>query len=177
MLLAFGRPGQLLIVAVVAVTSITVMNAVLIAGARTTYAAARDLGGLARLGFWHETRGTPPAAVIAIATVALLLVGLGAWTRNGFSTMVDYLTPVYWGFLALSGAALIVLRRRFPDLPRPFLVPWYPWLPLLFIASSLYVLYSSLVYVRLGAIVGVAVLAAGLLLLALRRPSSRGAGT
>jgi APA family basic amino acid/polyamine antiporter len=38
----FGVPGELAIVAVVAVTSITSMNAILIAGARTTYAAARD---------------------------------------------------------------------------------------------------------------------------------------
>ncbi len=127
MLRAFGPAGRALIVAVVAVTAITSMNAILIAGARTTYAAARDTGGLGALGEWHVVRGTPAWAIVAISTLALLLVGLGTWTRSGFATMVDFLSPVYWFFLTLSGAALIVLRRRFPDAPRPFRVPGYPW--------------------------------------------------
>jgi APA family basic amino acid/polyamine antiporter len=165
MRLVFGRPGQLAIVGVVAVTSITSMNAILIAGARTTYAAARDTAALGHLGRWHVARGTPSAAIVAIAAVSLALVGLGAYTRGGFSTMVDYLSPVYWLFLTLSGVALFVLRRRFPAAPRPFRVPWYPLVPVVFIASSVYVLYSSLVYVRTGAVAGVGVLLVGVLLL------------
>ncbi len=169
MLHAFGRPGQALIVAIVAVTSITSMNAILIAGARTTYAAARDTAGLDRLGRWHVARGTPGAAIVATAGVALALVAFGAITRGGFSTMVDYLSPVYWLFLTLSGIALFVLRRRHPQAPRPFRVPWYPLVPLVFVASSVYVLYSSLAYVRVGAIAGVAVLAGGVAVLAALR--------
>jgi basic amino acid/polyamine antiporter, APA family len=166
---AFGTPGQALIVGIVALTSITSMNAIMIAGARTTYAAARDTAGLARLGGWHVARGTPRGAIIATAGVALALVGLGAYTRGGFATMVDYLSPVYWLFLTLSGIALLVLRRRYPEVPRPFRVPGYPWVPLAFIISSAYVLYSSLAYVRIGAVVGVAVLAVGVVLLAVLR--------
>ena len=165
MRLVFGRPGQLAIVGVVAITSITSMNAILIAGARTTYAAARDTAALGYLGRWHVARGTPSAAIVALAAVSLGLVGFGAYTRGGFSTMVDYLSPVYWLFLTLSGIALFVLRRRFPSAPRPFRVPWYPLVPLAFIASSVYVLYSSLVYVRAGAVAGVGVLLVGVLLL------------
>jgi len=160
-----GRGGEILIVGVVAATSLSVMNALLIAGARTTYAAARDVAGLAALGTWDERRGTPAHAVVAMGVVALLLVGFGMLTRGGFSTMVDYLSPVYWLFLSFSGAALIVLRRREPGVERPFLVPGYPWTPLLFCASSLYVLYASLAYVRIGALAGVAVLAVGAVLL------------
>jgi len=173
MRVAFGRPGQLAIVGVVAITSITSMNAILIAGARTTYAAARDTA-LGHLGRWHVARGTPPAAIVAISAVSLGLVGFGAYTRGGFSTMVDYLSPVYWSFLTLSGVALFVLRRRFPTTPRPFRVPWYPLVPFAFIASSVYVLYSSLVYVRAGAVAGVGVvLVGGLLLLGLRWRAGR----
>jgi len=142
-----------------------VMNAVLIAGARTTYAAARDTGALQRLAAWHVVRGTPSAAIIAIAAVALALVGFGTYTRGGFATMVDYLSPVYWLFLTLSGVALIILRLRYPQMRRPFRVPLFPVLPIVFIASSAYVFYASLAYVRIGAIVGVAVLLAGVLLL------------
>lgn len=166
---AFGTGGQVLIVAIVALTSITSMNAILIAGARTTYAAARDTMGLERLGRWHVVRGTPAPAIVALAVVALALVAFGTVTRGGFATMVDYLSPVYWLFLTLSGCALLVLRRRFPATPRPFRVPWYPLVPLVFVASSAYVLYSSLAYVHIGAVVGLVVLLVGVgLLLALR---------
>jgi amino acid transporter len=164
-----GVPGEVAIVAVVAVTSITSMNAIFIAGARTTYAAARDTESLLHLRHWHAERGTPYRAIVALSFVSLALVALGTYTRGGFATMVDYLSPVYWLFLALSGVALFVLRRRYPDAERPFRVPLYPYVPLAFVASSLYVFWSSVAYVRTGAVVGVAVLAAGAVLLALLR--------
>ncbi len=174
MQLAFGPAGQAAMVAVVAVTAITSMNAILIAGARTTYAAARDTGGLGALAEWHRDRGTPAWAIIAISAVALLLVGLGTWTRSGFATMVDFLSPVYWLFLTLSGAALIVLRRRFPAATRPFRVPGYPLLPVAFMATSACMVYASIAYVRIGTVFGIAVLVAGVVLLAIleRRASS-----
>lgn len=162
---AFGRGGELIIVGIVTLTALSVMNAILIAGPRTTYAAARDLARELHLGKWNAKRGTPTAAVLATSGVALALVAFGAATRGGFSTMVDYLSPVYWFFLCLSGAAVIVLRRREPYAPRPFKVPLYPLLPLLFVACCAYLLYASLVYVKAGALVGVAVLGVGAVLL------------
>jgi amino acid transporter len=164
MLHAFGKTGQVLMVAAVSITSVTVINALLITGARTTYAAARDTPALRRLSVWHERRGTPAIAIISVGLVSLALVGLGAYTRGGFATMVDYLSPVYWGFLTLSGVALLRLRKLYPDTLRPFRTPFCPWLPAVFVASSLYVLYSSLVYVRLGAMLAVAVIAVGVVL-------------
>ncbi len=166
LLAAFGRPGQIAIVVVVAVTSVTSMNAILITGARTAYAAARDTAALGVLRRWHVERGTPSAAIVAMALVSLVLVAFGAYTRAGFATMVDYLSPVYWLFLTLSGVAVLVLRRRYPDARRPFHVPGYPLVPLAFIASSAYVFWSSVAYVRLGAVIGIGVLLTGAALLA-----------
>lgn len=165
MRVAFGRPGEVLIVAIVAITSISVMNALLLAGSRTTYATARDLQALGGIGRWDGEKGVPRGALLAMAGVSIGLVGFGTLTRGGFSTMVDYLSPVYWFFLMLSAVAVIVLRRRFPDAPRPFVVPWYPLLPLLFAASCGYLFYSSLAYVKSGAIAGVAVIVLGAALL------------
>lgn len=165
MRVAFGREAEVVMVGVVTLTALSVMNAILIAGPRTTYAAARDLSADGLLARWDDDRGTPVAAVLATSAVALLLVAFGAWTRGGFSTMVDFLSPVYWCFITLSGLAVIVLRRREPERPRPFRVPLYPLLPLVFSACSAYVLWSSLVYVKTGAIVGVGVLASGAVLL------------
>jgi amino acid transporter len=166
---AFGRPGEILIVATVATAAISVMNALLIVGARTTFAAARDLTALQGLGTWDVRRGTPAQAMVAMGCVAILLIGFGSITRGGFATMVDYLSPVYWFFLSLSALAVIVLRYRHPDTPRPFRVPGYPVTPIVFFLSCLYTLYASLAYVRVGALVGVAVLALGGVLLLFQR--------
>ena len=166
---AFGRPGEVLIVSTVTVAAVSIMNALLIVGARTTFAAACDLAALPYLGKWDAARGTPAYAMIAMGAVAILLIGFGTITRGGFSTMVDYLAPVYWFFLSLSASAVIVLRLRYPDVPRPFRVPGYPLTPIVFLLSCLYMLYASLEYVQIGALVGVAVLAAGGLLLLFER--------
>jgi amino acid transporter len=169
---AFGPIGEIAIVALVAVTSITVMNATLIAGARTTYAAARDLPRATPLADWDPTRGIPAGSVVALGLVALVLVGFGTFTRGGFATMVDYLSPIYWFFLTLSSLALIVLRRSHPQVPRPFKVPLYPLLPLAFASCCAYLLWSSIAYVKAGAIVGLAVLVVGgLVLWPLSRPA------
>jgi amino acid transporter len=173
MRLAFGRIGEVLMVVTVATTAISVMNSLLIVGARTTYAAVNDWSGEVHLGRWDVLRGHPAQAMIAMGVVALLQLVFGSLTLDGFKNMVDFMTPVYWFFLSLSALAVMVLRRRFPDAPRPFRVPGYPFTPLVFFASCLYMLYSSLVYVQMGALVGVAVLALGGLLLL---PERRGRG-
>jgi amino acid transporter len=108
---------------------------------------------------------------------ALLLVGIGTAFGSGFKAMVEFTAPVFWLFFLLTGLSLFVLRRREPELPRPFRVPWYPLLPLLFCGSCAYMLWSSLSYVysqSLGGLnaawIGVAVLASGsILLLFLKR--------
>jgi len=141
------------------------MNALLIVGARTTFAAACDLAALPYLGKWDAARGTPAYAMLAMGAVAVLLIGFGTITRGGFSTMVDYLAPVYWFFLSLSALAVIVLRLRYPNVPRPFRVPGYPLTPIVFLLSCLYMLYASLEYVQIGALAGVGVLAMGGVLL------------
>jgi amino acid transporter len=163
--LAFGPAGAALIVFVVGIAAVSSIHSTLIVGARTTYAAARDVPALQRLGRWDDSRGVPARAVLAETGVALLLVLFGSFTQSGFNAMVEYMTPVYWCFLALSSLALIVLRIRQPDVPRPVKVPLYPLLPLLFCAVCLYMLYSSLVYVGYGALLGLGVLFVGVALL------------
>jgi len=159
---AFGPVSQLPVIAVVFAAVATSINATIIVGARTTLAVARDWPGLARIADWDEARSVAAGAIVAQSLVALALVGLGTATREGFVTMVDYTAPVYWFFMLLSGLAVPILRRRLPDAPRPFRLPWSPILPLVFAASSAFVLWSSINYVRVGALAGAAVLAAGL---------------
>jgi APA family basic amino acid/polyamine antiporter len=159
--LAFGDWAGVLTAVAISMATLTSINATIVVGARTTYAAAADWPSLHRLGNWNTRRGIPVAGIVSQGIAGIVLVGFGTYTRDGFITMVDYSSPVFWLFLSLSGSAVIVLRWRRPELPRPFRVPLYPWLPLLFVASCLFVLWSSLAYVKLGALAGVAMLAIG----------------
>jgi basic amino acid/polyamine antiporter, APA family len=164
--LAFGDSAGVLTAVAISMATLTSINATIVVGARTTYAAAHDWPRLRRLGAWNTERGIPVAGILSQGAVGVLLVGFGTYTRDGFVTMIDYTSPVFWLFLLLSGFAVIRLRKLRPDLPRPFKVPLYPVLPLVFCASCLFVLWSSLKYVRLGALAGVGVLVVGLLVMA-----------
>jgi amino acid transporter len=159
--LAFGDIAGLVTAIAIAMATITSINATIVVGARTTYAAAADWPALERIGRWNRARGIPVRAIVSQSAVAVLLVGFGTYTRSGFATMIDYTSPVFWLFLTASGLAVIVLRWKHPDAPRPFQVPLYPVLPLAFSAACLFVLWSSVEYVRLGAMLGVGVLAIG----------------
>ncbi|GIZ52827.1 APC family permease [Noviherbaspirillum aridicola] len=177
---AFGPAGEKAISLLVAISALTSINATMIVGARTGYAMGRDWPLLEKLGRWDGERGTPSTALLIQSAAALLLVGVGAAAGGGFKAMVEFTAPVFWLFFLLTGISLFVLRRREPSLSRPFRVPLYPVLPLLFCATCAYMLWSSLSYVysqSLGGLnaawIGVAVLAIGLLLLALIRRSEQ----
>ena len=103
-------------------------------------------------------------------------LAFGAAQRSGFEAMVDYTAPVYWLTLLLTGASVVVLRRREPSTERPYRVPGYPWTPLLFCAAAGYLVYSSVEYAGAGALLGLAVVAAGLPFLLLTRPDVPGSG-
>jgi amino acid transporter len=164
---ALGAPGARLIGILVVVSSLTAANAAIFTGARTCYALGRDFNAFAFVGRWRKASGTPANALLAQGVVALTLVAVGGLTRRGFETMVEYTAPVFWLFLFLTGVGLIVLRWRDPARPRPFRVPFYPLTPLVFCASSGYLVYASLAYAGPGALVGASVLALGLVLLVL----------
>jgi basic amino acid/polyamine antiporter, APA family len=158
----WGAPGALFISLLIAIATLGATNATIFTGARTNYALGQDFSLFGFMGRWQQRPSTPTYALLLQAAIALLLVFLGTFTRKGFETMVDYTAPVFWFFFLLSGISLLVLRKREPHILRPFRVPFYPFTPLLFCAVCGYLLYSSLVYTGVGAIVGVVVVAAGI---------------
>ncbi len=159
---AFGPVGRTAMAAVVAATSLSSLNALVIVGSRTLYAASADQPVLGRLAEWDIGRGVPKAALWVQATISILLVGWGAIGRRGFAAMVDYMAPVYWLFLAMAGVALVVLRVRRPDTPRPYRTPWLPLSVAILIGGALYILLSSVLYVGwTGCALSFGVLASG----------------
>lgn len=156
-----GEPGAVLVALLVIVATLGSINATIVTGARSNFALGQDLSPFRWLGHWQSRPSSPTTAYLLQGAIALTLVGLGTYTRGGFETMVDYTAPIFWFFFLISTLSLFVLRWREPDHPRPFHVPLYPIVPLLFCCVCGYLLYSSLVYTGIGAIAGVIVVLLG----------------
>ncbi len=169
----FGEGGAKFISFLIAVSALGAINATIFTGARTNYALGQDFHLLGFLGRWRERENTPTNALLLQGAIASVLVLLGTLTRKGFATMVDYTAPVFWSFFLLAGLSLFVLRVREPEVARPFRVPLYPFTPLFFCATCVYMLRSSIAYTGIGALVGLAVLSAGVLLLLLAQLGTR----
>ncbi|MGV3686501.1 MAG: APC family permease [Daejeonella sp.] len=165
MKIALGPSGGYIIGLLVAVSALTSANATIFTGARANYAMGKDFSAFSGLGKWNKRASGPVNAFLVQGGISLVLVTLGLFTRNGFETMIEYTAPVFWFFFFLTGVALFVLRKKEPDVHRPFRVPLYPFTPAIFCISSGCLLYSSLAYTGLGALVGVAVLITGMVVL------------
>jgi APA family basic amino acid/polyamine antiporter len=139
------------------------LNGNILAKPRVVYALSRDGLTFSFLGRAHPRWGTPHAAILIQTAAALLLV---AFLRD-FDRLTTYFVVVEWCALLFAVAAVMVLRRKLPDVPRPFRTPVYPWVPLLFLAGTLVGLVA-IVYGELARpvpnyspLVGLAIAAAG----------------
>jgi APA family basic amino acid/polyamine antiporter len=141
-----GPAGGTLIGVIVSLTTLTSINATMLVGARTNYSLGRDWPIASFMSRWEKSRDAPVRAFVVQAAIALALIGLGTIEKAGVQTMVEFTAPVFWFFFLLTGIALFVLRLRDPHRPRPFKVPGYPVLPLVFVCTCGYLLYSSVTY-------------------------------
>jgi len=160
-----GDKGAVILSLIVCVSVLTTINAAIFTGARTNYALGRDFALLRGLGRWRETGSTPANALLLQGVIALILVGAGALTPDGFNAMVAYTSPVFWTFFLLTGLTLFIFRMKKEPI-EGFKVPLYPVVPAAFCLTCAYMLYSSINYVRFAVDFGVPVLAGLLIMLA-----------
>lgn len=163
---AYGRGSAIIFSAIVVFSCLNSINATIIFGSRSSFALGKDWKVFRWIGDWHES-GTPRKAIFLQCVIALMLILFAAFARQGFESIVEFTTPVFWFFILMVSIAVFVLRIRHPELPRPYRVPFFPFLPMIFTLSSAWLLWSSLAYSGVGALVGVACLAVGFLVLLL----------
>jgi APA family basic amino acid/polyamine antiporter len=65
--------------------------------------------------------------------------------QNTFAQLADRFILGTWPFYALAVAAVFVLRKRQPDLPRPYRVWGYPWVPAVFLLGALMMVGNALI--------------------------------
>ena len=167
----FGQAGATLVGGMVALAALTSINATLLVAARTQYALGNDWPILRFLGRWNAQRAAPLAATGVVGVLSLVLVSLAAQHRSSIRFVVDFTAPVFWFFFMLAGIALFVLRMRYPHAARPFKVPLYPMLPIVFIGSNAFLFYRSLLFTlnQQAIQVSIAVMVAGFVVWVLLR--------
>lgn len=169
--LAFGPWAEKALGLFVAVAALTSINATMVVGARSNYALGLDWATLRGLGRWNAEKSSPRTALGVQALIAIALVLLGTQEADGFAAMVEFTAPVFWGFLLLVSVSVLWLRRSDPQALRPFRVPLYPLLPLVFAVACFWLTYSSITYAisRQAIHVSLWLMATGILALALLR--------
>ncbi|MGB6042433.1 MAG: amino acid permease [Pirellulales bacterium] len=161
----------------VMVSALGAVNGMILTGSRVYSEMGREYVMFRRLGHWNSRFGTPVWSLVAQAGFALLwitlvgtalgrdvvdgmlaLIGWGglAWEKyqGGFGTLVAATAPVFWFFFLLTGLSLFVSRARAKTAERPFSVPWYPLVPIVFCGMCVYMLHASIVYASQLALLG-----------------------
>jgi APA family basic amino acid/polyamine antiporter len=124
---------------------------------RVFYAMAKDGLFFSKLAEVHPRFGTPAWAVFANCAL-----GAGFAATGTFQALITYVVFVGWLFYGWGGAAVYVLRRRFPDAPRPFRVPGYPVTPALFVAAAAALVVNTIVVAPQQAAIGLLATALGI---------------
>jgi APA family basic amino acid/polyamine antiporter len=114
------------------------LNGSILAGSRVPYAAAREGYFFRPIARVHPQYRTPGVSILALSCWGALLVLSGQYDE-----LLDYVIVASWILYGMTTAAVIVLRRKRPDLPRPYRTWGYPLVPVLFaIAAAIIVLVS-----------------------------------
>jgi len=132
--------GTALIVSIVLIATFSGLNGSMLVGSRIFFAMA-DRGLLFRVVARVSPRFNSPSVAIGLATA----LGVVYVLENDFAQLADKFILGIWPFYALAVAAVFVLRRRRPDLPRPYRVWGYPIVPGLFLLASAGLIMNALV--------------------------------
>jgi APA family basic amino acid/polyamine antiporter len=165
--IVLGRPGALVVSAIVVISTFGALNGVILAGPRVYLQMARDGVLFSWAAGIHERFRTPHRAIALQMVWAAVLVATG--TYRALFTRVVY---TEWIFFAAMAFGLMRLRRR-PAYAPAYRVWGYPIVPVIFIASSLYIVINQIVAEPTQSLTGLALVAAGLPVYLIVRRSPR----
>ncbi len=182
-----GPWGGRAIALLVMVSALGAINGMLFSGARIYSSLGIDHRLFSWLGRVNPRTRSPWGGLLVQSVVCLGLIGVvgtlagRAWVNGlltsaglsevkweghgGFEVLSVVTTPVFWLFFLFCGLSVFVLRQRDPHLERPFSVPLYPELPLLFCGICAYMIYAGIEYAQLIHLLGGFIVVAGALTL------------
>ena len=154
---ALGPTAAVFVSVLILVSIIGATNGLMLTGPRVYYAMAREGLFFRAFGTLSSRFRAPLFAIVLQGLWAACLTLLGT-----FQELFTYVIFTAWIFYGLAVAAVIVMRIRQPDIPRPFLAPGYPWLPILFTLAALGITLSAVISSPLHALYGIGLILCGL---------------
>jgi len=153
----FGSNGASLISIAVIISTFGALNGNILATTRVPFAMAKEKLFFKSLGKVHPKYGTPYISLIVQGVWSCVLVLSGS-----FDTITDYVMFASWLFYLLGAYGVFVLRKKMPDVYRPYKVWGYPYTPLLFVIAAFLFLVVSIVSDTQNAMMGLILIFAGL---------------
>ena len=152
------------------VSSLGAINGMIFTTGRIYAEFGRDHRIFKMLSHWSKRMRTPVRALAVQGVVTVAMIA-GVWFVGGkaddrFESTVRLTVAVFWTFFCLTGVALILLRIRDGDTPRPFRVPGYPYLPIIFSGWCGYIVVGTIIMDiqkrQIESVVGLGILFLGL---------------
>ena len=134
-----GGAGAAVVAAAVVVSAFSGLNASMMTGSRVFFAMA-DRGLFLRAAARVSPQFNTPSVAIWLASA----LGVGYVLENDFAQLADKFILGIWPFYALTVGGVFMLRRRRPELPRPYRVFGYPFVPALFLLASALMVLNAL---------------------------------
>jgi APA family basic amino acid/polyamine antiporter len=153
----FGATAAGLISAMILISILGALNGAIFVGPRVYYAMARDGLFFKKVGGVHSRFKTPGFSLILQAIWASLLALTGTFEQ--LFTFAMFAGILFW---VLAAAAIFTLRKKRPDLPRPYRAWGYPAVPMIFIVALSGILLNTLVRRPVESLAGVALMIAGI---------------
>jgi APA family basic amino acid/polyamine antiporter len=169
---ATGEWGGKLLTAAILCSILGAMNALILAGPRVYYQMAKDGVFFDRVSRVHPKWSTPVEAIVFQGLWAGFLVLF----IGGFSQLFTYVIFGGWIFYGLAVLSVIVLRRKAPNMARPFRVPGYPAVPILFGIVALAIVVNTLIETPKESGYGLAFIALGIPIYLVQRVMRRREG-
>jgi basic amino acid/polyamine antiporter, APA family len=127
----FGKYGDTVIRLLAIVSMLSTINAYTLSAPRTLYAMSCD-GLFTRHGTRVNKGGTPTVTLLVSTIVAALFVVSGT-----FNQVLAVIAFFFVSYYAVAFISVFVLRKREPDLPRPYRVWGYPWTTTIVLVGSI----------------------------------------
>jgi APA family basic amino acid/polyamine antiporter len=146
------------VVSVAAMISIfAALNGSILTGARVPFALARGGYFFSPVGRVNAAHHTPGVAIMGLSLWSMIVVLSGTYDQ-----LLDYVIFASWILYGMTTATVLVLRRKRPDLPRPYKTIGYPVVPVLFVIMAGAIVVSALYNSPRESLMGLALIIAGL---------------
>lgn len=136
----FGAAGAAIISGIVMVSCFGSVNGSIMTGPRVFFAMS-DRGLLFPAVARVSPRFQTPSVAIGLTAVLAVLYTL----QNSFAQLTDRFVLGTWPFYALAVAGVFILRKKEPDLPRPYRTFLYPFTPALFLIASVGMMINAVI--------------------------------